>query len=44
MKQQEALEDFGRFEAEHGKAVWEQVLKARREAEGNPNWRPSWME
>jgi len=20
------------------------VLKARREAEGNPNWRPSWME
>jgi hypothetical protein len=24
--------------------VWEEVQKARREAEGNLNWRPSWME
>ena len=44
MKKQEELEEFERFEAAHGKAVWEEVLKARREAEGNPNWRPSWME
>ena len=26
------------------KAVWQEVLKPRREAEGDPNWRPSWME
>ena len=44
MKKQEELEDFERFEAVYGKAVWEDVLKARREAEGDPNWRPSWME
>jgi hypothetical protein len=44
IKREEDLEKFSRFEAVHGKAVWEQVLKARREAEGNPNWRPSWME
>jgi hypothetical protein len=44
MKKQEELEEFERFEAVYGKAVWEEVLKPRREAEGNPNWRPSWME
>jgi hypothetical protein len=44
MKKQEELEEFGRFEAAYGKAVWEEVLKSRREAEGNPNWRPSWMD
>jgi hypothetical protein len=44
MKKQEELEEFSRFEAVHGKAVWEGVLKTRREAEGNPNWRPTWME
>ena len=44
MKRQEDLEEFERFEAVHGKAVWEEVLKERREAEGNPNWRPTWME
>jgi hypothetical protein len=38
------LEEFERFEVAYGEAVWEEVLKARREAEGNPNWRPSWME
>ena len=38
------MEEFERFEAVHGKAVWQEVLKPRREAEGNPNWRPSWME
>jgi hypothetical protein len=43
MKDQEKLEEFERFEAVYGKAVWEEVLKARREAEGNPNWRPNWM-
>jgi hypothetical protein len=44
IKRQEELEEFERFEAVHGKAVWQEVLKPRREAEGNPNWRPSWME
>jgi hypothetical protein len=44
MKKQEELEEFSRFEAVHAKVVWEEVLKARRKAEGNPNWRPSWME
>jgi hypothetical protein len=43
MKKQEQLEEFERFEAVHGKAVWEEVLKPRRESEG-PNWRPNWME
>ena len=43
MKQQEELETFSRFEAAYGKAVWDEVLKPRREAEG-PNWRPSWIE
>jgi hypothetical protein len=44
MKKQEELEEFSQFQAAYGEAVWEEVLKARREAEGNPNWRPSWME
>ena len=44
MKKQEELEEFERFEAVYGKAVQDEVLKPRREAEGNPNWRPSWME
>jgi hypothetical protein len=44
MKHQACAEAFRCFEAEHGRAVWEQVLKPRREAEGNPNWRPSWSE
>jgi hypothetical protein len=44
MKQQEDAQEFERFEAAHGKAIWEEILKARREAEGNPNWRPSWVE
>jgi hypothetical protein len=44
MKDQEKLAEFERFEVAYGEAVWEEVLKARREAEGNPNWRPSWME
>jgi hypothetical protein len=43
MKKQEELEEFERFEVAYGKAVWEEVLKPRREAEG-PNWRPSWIE
>jgi len=44
IKRQEDLEEFERFEAAYGRVVWEEVLKARREAEGNPNWRPNWME
>jgi hypothetical protein len=38
MKEQEKLEEFRRFEAVHAKAVWEEVLKARRVTQGNPNW------
>ena len=44
MKKQDELEEFERFESAYGEAVWDQVLKQRREAAGNPNWRPSWME
>ncbi len=44
MKQQEALEAFRRFEAAHGRAVWDQVLEARRQAEGNSTRRPNWTE
>jgi hypothetical protein len=36
IKRQEDLEEFERFEAAFGKAVWDEVLKVRREAEGNP--------
>ena len=43
IKREEDLKKFERFEAVYGKAVWEEVLKARREAEGQ-NWHPSWME
>jgi len=43
MKEQEELSEFERFEAVHGKAVLDEVLKAPRESNG-PNWRPSWME
>jgi hypothetical protein len=44
MKQQEELKAFSWFEAAHGPAVWARVLEARRRAEGNPNWRPNWMD
>jgi hypothetical protein len=44
MKDQEELEAFRRFEATHSRTVWEQLLEARRQSEGNPNWRPSWTE
>ena len=44
MKEQELSKEFGRFEIAHGKAVWAEVLKSRREVEGS-NWRPTnWME
>jgi hypothetical protein len=38
MKEQELQDEFSRFEAAHGKAVLEETLKRRREAEGSPNW------
>jgi hypothetical protein len=44
MKDQETREEFERFEAAYGRAVWDEVLRPRREAEGNPRWRPTWME
>ena len=44
MKEQEELEAFRRVEAANGRAVWDQMLQARRQAEGNLNWRPNYME
>jgi hypothetical protein len=44
MKRQEDLEEFAGFQGARARAVWEEALKPRREAEGNPNWRPSWTE
>jgi hypothetical protein len=44
MRQQEELEAFRQFEAANGQAIWEGVLEARRQAGGNPNWQPNWME
>jgi hypothetical protein len=44
IKRQEELEDFERFSAANGRAVWDEVLKRRREAEGSSNWRLSWTE
>ena len=44
IERREDLEEFGRFEAVHGKAVLDEVLKRRRETERNPNWRPNWMD
>ena len=35
-ERQEDLEAFSQFEAANGKAVWDQVLQPRREAEGKP--------
>ena len=39
MKEQQVSKEFERFETAHRDAVWEEILEARREAEGNPNWR-----
>ena len=36
MKKQEELEEFERFEAVYGKAVWEEVLKASPRSGGQP--------
>lgn len=45
MKQQDEQGKFERFEADHRETIWDAVLKPRREAEGDPNWRPkSYME
>jgi hypothetical protein len=44
MKRQEDLEEFERFAAANGRTLLEQVLKRRREAEGNLNWRPNFMD
>ena len=44
MKQQEDLVEFERFGAAHREAVWNEVLKPRREAKGNSNWRPTCLE
>ncbi len=43
MKRQEDSAEFERFEMVYGKAVLDQLLKRRREAEGQ-NWRPNFME
>ena len=44
MKEQDERARFEQFEAVHGKAVWNEILRRRREAEGNPNWKPRWID
>jgi hypothetical protein len=44
MKRAEDAAEFNRFAASRRRAVWDQVLKTRRDLEGDPNWRPSWSE
>jgi hypothetical protein len=42
---QKFSDDFGRFAAKYSKSVWDEVLKPRREALGDPNWKPKyWSE
>jgi len=36
-------EAFGPFAAKHRRAVWAEILKPRREALSDPNWRPNWI-
>ena len=40
MKENEVAQEFERFEIAHRDTIWDAVLKPRREAEGDPNWRP----
>ena len=44
MKRAEDEAEFYRFAASRRGAVWDQVLKTRRDLEGDPKWRPSWSE
>jgi mRNA-degrading endonuclease toxin of MazEF toxin-antitoxin module len=44
MKEQADREEFERFSAANGNTVGDEVLKRRREAEGNPNWQPNFLE
>ena len=44
MKLQEDAREFEQFETSHRNAIWEEILKTRREAEDNPSWRPRWIE
>jgi hypothetical protein len=40
---QKFSESFGPFAAKHRQAVWNHVLKTRREVLGDPNWRPRYF-
>lgn len=44
MKRAEDEQEFSRFAAPLRQAIWDQVFKSRRAAEGTSNWRPSFME
>jgi hypothetical protein len=44
MKAQEESEEFERFATAQNKAGWARVLKPRRDASGNPNWKPNGLE
>jgi hypothetical protein len=44
MKKAEDEIEFNRFAASRRRAVWDQVLKTRRDLEDDPNWKPSWSE
>jgi hypothetical protein len=43
MKRRDEQQALERYAAEHRAAVWDEVLKTRREVAG-PNWRPSWAD
>jgi hypothetical protein len=44
MKSLEDREEFEQFAAPLREAVCDQILRKRRRTEGNPNWRPSFIE
>jgi hypothetical protein len=44
MKRAEDEMEFNRFASSRRRAVWDQVLKTRRDLEGDPNWKPSPIE
>jgi hypothetical protein len=45
MKTVDDAAEFEEFANAHRGAVWDEVLATKREARGEPNWRPSdWMQ
>jgi hypothetical protein len=44
MKQQDDSVEFEHFAAAHRATVWDRILESGRDATGNPEWRPGWMQ